>query len=188
MATAATPCRSACRSFPGESLGEEPEQGDVVVFKLPSDNETDYIKRLIGLPGDRIQIIDSVLHINGEAVEKKHLRTLEQPGFLGHTIRVREFLETLPNGRQHLIWEHETKPPENTPEYLVPADHFFFMGDNRDSSQDSRVLSVVGYVPYVNLVGRAEFLFFSQDEAAPLWQFWRWPTSVRWSRLGDSID
>ncbi|MEM7221419.1 MAG: signal peptidase I [Pseudomonadota bacterium] len=174
--------------FSGRVLGEEPVQGDVVVFKLPSDNETDYIKRLIGLPGDRIQVIDNVLHINGEPVKKEYLRTVEQEGFLGYKIRVREYLETLPNGVQHLIWEHESKPSETTPEYLVPPEHFFFMGDNRDSSQDSRVLSIVGYVPYVNLVGKAEFLFFSNDGAAPIWQIWRWPTSVRWSRIGDSID
>jgi signal peptidase I len=167
--------------FEGRVLGGAPERGDVAVFKLPSDNSTDYIKRVVGLPGDRIQVVDGILHINGESVEREKLD--EQPED-GPTV----YREILPNGVSHLIREISDKQfYDNTPVYTVPEGHYFLMGDNRDSSQDSRALSRVGYVPHENLVGRAEFIFFSHDGSAALWEIWAWPASVRFSRLLDDV-
>ena len=174
--------------FDGRILVDEPERGDVIVFKKPSDNETDYIKRLIGLPGDRIQVLGGILHINGEPVMREKLgETTDQDTFSTRSFAV--YRETLPNGRQHLIWEaSDNDPLDNTNEYLVPEGHFFFMGDNRDNSRDSRVLYDVGYVPLDNLVGRAEFLFFSHDDSASWWEIWRWPWVIRFSRIFSGIN
>ncbi len=173
----------------GRVLASEPERGDVIVFKLPADNETDYIKRLIGLPGDRIQVKGGVLYINGQAVDREFLGSVEVSGFAGRTSEVREYTETLPNSRRHLIREYsDEERSDNTREFLVPDDKYFFMGDNRDRSQDSRAQARVGFVPRENLVGRAEFLFFSQNGDGAFWQFWRWPTTIRWSRLFNGID
>ena len=172
----------------GRILGSEPERGDVVVFKKPSDNETDYIKRLIGLPGDRIQVMDGVLHINGEPVPRERVGEATDRD-LFNTATFQVYRETLPNGRQYEIWEaSDADHLDNTPEYVVPEGHFFFMGDNRDNSRDSRVLYDVGYVPLDNLVGRAEFLFFSHDDSASWWQVWRWPWVIRFSRIFGGID
>ncbi len=174
--------------FDGRILGAEPERGDVIVFKKPSDNETDYIKRLIGLPGDRIQVIGGILHINGEPVRREKLgETKDDDTFSSRTYTV--YRETLPNGRQHLIWEaSDNDHLDNTAEYVVPEGHYFFMGDNRDNSRDSRVLYDVGYVPAENLVGRAEFLFFSHDDSASWWEVWRWPWVIRFGRIFSGIN
>ena len=174
--------------FDGRVLGSAPERGDVVVFKKPTDNETDYIKRLIGLPGDRIQVLGGVLHINGEPVPREKIgETTDRDLFTTTTFQV--YRETLPNGRQHDIWEASDKDHlDNTAEFLVPEDHFFFMGDNRDNSKDSRVLYDVGYVPLDNLVGRAEFLFFSHEDTARWWEVWRWPWVIRFSRIFSGIN
>ena len=151
--------------FEGRILASEPERGDVVVFKKPSDNATDYIKRLVGLPGDRLQVIEGVLHINGEpVVREKAGQATDKDLFSIRTFEA--YRETLPNGRQHMIWEaSDNDHLDNTPEDMVPEGHFFFMGDHRDNSRDSRVLYDVGYVPLENLVGRAEFLFWHQIAA-----------------------
>ncbi len=157
----------------------------MVVFKLPTDNKTDYIKRLVGLPGDTIQVVNGILHINGEPVHRKKVRIIKQGAF---SRQVTEYIETLPNGRTHLIWEQgDEEILDNKGPFTVPANHYFAMGDNRDSSQDSRVMSAVGFVPFNNLVGRAEFLFFSHDSSARLWEIWKWPFAIRYSRLGDGI-
>ena len=172
----------------GRILESAPERGDVIVFKLPRDNQTDYIKRLIGLPGDRIQVRRGILHINGEPVKRQEVAKHEVNRFLT-TETFTEYLETLPNGRQHLIWESSDRDRlDDTQEFRVPAGHYFFMGDNRDNSTDSRVLNNVGYVPAQNLIGRAEFLFFSHNSSAPWWQVWRWPWAIRFGRIFQGVD
>ena len=174
--------------FEGRFLGGDPEPGDVVVFKLPSDPSTDYIKRLIGLPGDRIQMIEGILHINGEPVPRRRVEDYVGTDRFGRTIRTPRYLETLPNGREHYILERSDSGfLDNTQEYLVPEGHYFFMGDNRDSSQDSRVLGAVGFVPVENLVGRAEFLWFSREADASFWEVWKWPGSLRFERLFQGV-
>ncbi len=174
--------------FEGRILGGEPEPGDVVVFKLPSDPSTDYIKRLIGLPGDRIRMIEGILHINGEPVPRRRVEDYVGTDRFGRTIRTPRYIETLPNGREHYILERSDSGfLDNTQEYVVPEGHYFFMGDNRDSSQDSRVLGAVGYVPVENLVGRAEFLWFSLEADASFWEVWKWPGSLRFERLFQGV-
>ena len=141
----------------------EPQRGDIVVFKLPRDNQTDYIKRLIGLPGDRIQLRGGILHINGVPVKRRRIKDFLTQHGNGRVTRTTQYIETLPGGREHPVLEVTDESPfDNTTVYTVPAGHYFAMGDNRDRSSDSR-FSDVGFVPMVNLVGRAEFLFFSID-------------------------
>ena len=176
--------------FSGRILSHEPQRGDVIVFKLPRDTRVDYIKRLIGLPGDRIQVIHGVLNINGKPVERQQIDDYVERDNQGGVRRVVRYMETLPNGRKHPIIEAlgDEGPADNTPEYVVPAGHYFMMGDNRDNSQDSRFLSEVGYVPGENLVGRAEFIFFSADGSAALWEVWKWPWAIRWERFLSLIN
>lgn len=171
----------------GRIFYTEPKRGDVIVFKLPSDNRTDYIKRLIGLPGDRIQMKAGRLYINGEMVERTFVERFVQRDSTGAAVRYDKYTETLPNGVKHTILEmRDDMPYDNTSEFVVPEDHFFMMGDNRDNSMDSRVLKI-GFVPKVNLIGKAKFLFYSNDGTARWWEFWKWPMSVRWSRLLNGI-
>lgn len=166
---------------------KKPERGDVVVFKLPRDNKTDYIKRVIGLPGDKIQMTNGVLHINGKKVKRKKIEEFVMRDKQGNAIRYYQYLETLPNGVEHKIIElSDNNDYDNTKEYVVPDDHYFMMGDNRDMSDDSRVS--VGYVHKNNLVGRAEVLFFSTDGSSGFFKIWRWPSAIRWERLFDKIS
>jgi signal peptidase I len=175
--------------FDGRLFYTKPERGDVAVFKLPRDNKTDYIKRVIGLPGDRIQVINGILNINGEPVKRDRIEDFVTTDQFGRQVRVAQYMETLPNGRKHrIIEESDTGSLDNTPVYVVPDNHFFCMGDNRDNSLDSRVSSMVGFVPVENLVGRAEFLFFSIDEGSRFWEFWKWPWAVRFSRIFDGVS
>lgn len=166
---------------------EQPvERGDVAVFKLPRDNRTDYIKRIIGLPGDRVQVTGGQLYLNGQAVPRERVEIGEVTDN-GRRTQVTEFIETLPNGRKHRIWERsDSAPYDNTREFVVPEGHYFAMGDNRDNSEDSRS-RYVGFIPKENLVGRAEILFFSLD-GADMIEIWKWPTSLRFSRLLDRIE
>jgi signal peptidase I len=170
--------------FQGRLFGRAPERGDVAVFKLPRDNKTDYIKRIIGLPGDRIQVTGGVLHINGEAVKRERLEDFVDYDYAGNATRMTRYRETLPTGKSYIVVEMtDAGPLDNTSVYVVPPDHYFGMGDNRDNSLDSRVLTQVGYIPAENLVGRAEIIFFSSDGSARLWEVWRWPSAIRFPRL-----
>jgi len=170
--------------IPGRIFSSVPKRGDVAVFKLPKDNSTDYIKRIIGLPGDRIQVRSGRLFVNGTVVNRRSLAPFFMRGPLGSRVGVRHYEESLPSGTQHRILERgDNFQLDNTPVYTVPSGHVFGMGDNRDDSQDSRVLSEVGYIPMENLVGRAEFIFFSHDSHGT-----GWPLSVRWSRIFKTIQ
>jgi signal peptidase I len=174
--------------FSGRIWAKEPTRGDVVVFKLPRDNETDYIKRVIGLPGDEIQMIHGVLHINGEAVKKERIDDFIVTDGSGRERHVARYRETLPNGVSYPVLDLVNEGiGDNTEVYKVPEGHFFMMGDNRDNSTDSRFLSEVGFVPFENLVGKAQIIFFSIDEGASFWQVWKWPTDIRWSRILDVV-
>lgn len=177
--------------FDGRILGSTPERGDVVVFKLPSDDRTDYIKRVIGLPGDRIQMRDGVLYINGQAVPRERVEDFEYRFPNGDVAYVTQYRETLPNGVSYLTLDANPHGAmDNTPVYTVPEGHLFMMGDNRDNSADSRDFTAygVGYVPMDNVVGRAELIFFSTDTSAQVWEFWKWPWSTRWGRLFRDVD
>jgi signal peptidase I len=161
-----------------------PKRGDVVVFRPPREPQTDYIKRVIGLPGDKIQVIDGVLNINGKPVPRVAEGEWEGEGRFGNDAPIPQFRETLDDGVSYLTLDMGDFPQaDNTRVYEVPPEHYFLMGDNRDNSQDSRFLDgPVGYVPAENLVGRADIIFFSV-EGAPAWAFWKWPWSVRPGRL-----
>ena len=169
--------------IPGRVFSSVPERGDIAVFKLPKDDKTDYIKRIVGLPGDKIQVRKGRLYLNGKLVERRSLPGYASRGPFGSRISIPQFEETLPNGMKHLILEKTDRGRlDETDVYTVPLGHVFGMGDNRDDSLDSRVLSEVGYIPIENLVGRAEFVFFSYDPDGT-----SWPMTVRWSRLFQTI-
>ena len=172
------------RLFGGDST---PQRGQVAVFRLPSDTSVDYIKRVIGVPGDRIQVRQGVLHINGQPVERRLVGNGRQ-GASGGGQMTTLYQETLPGGLTHLIQEISDRQTfDNTPEYVVPAGHYFMMGDNRDNSRDSRSSSV-GFVPLENFIGEARFLFFSHDSSAYIWELWKWPSAIRFERLGNTIE
>jgi signal peptidase I len=151
--------------FSGRIGGSEPERGDVAVFRYPKNTSIDYIKRVIGLPGDTIRMVAGRLYINGKMVEREHVGTFEDTDERGVVTRMHRYVETLPNGVKHDILERSDQDRfDNTNDFVVPPGHFFAMGDNRDNSSDSRAFSSVGYVPMENLVGRAEVMFFSIDD------------------------
>ena len=175
--------------FSGRIWASEPERGDVAVFKLPRDNETDYIKRVIGLPGDEIQVLGGVLHINGKVVARKRIDDFLMSDAFGNVRRVERYHETLPNGVSYRVLDLVPQGSgDNTIVYKVPEGHYFMMGDNRDNSTDSRFTSAVGFVPFQNFVGRAEIIFFSAGGDSRFWEFWRWPGSIRWSRFFHLVD
>jgi len=173
--------------FEGRIFEGKPERGDIAVFRLPRDTSTDYIKRVIGLPGDEIQMREGILYINGEAVKREKVDDFVEKNHSGIEQSVPRYRETLPNGKTYLTLDLvENGQADDTRVFKVPEGHYFMMGDNRDNSQDSRFANV-GPVPLENFVGRAEFLFFSIDNGTPAWQIWKWPTDVRFSRLFNGL-
>jgi len=173
--------------FSGRIFGSAPERGDVAVFKLPADNETDYIKRIVGLPGDRIQVLDGALYLNGEAVPREQIEDFVETDASGMERRILQFIETMPNGKRYTTLDSTPNGSlDNTSIFVVPEGHYFAMGDNRDHSQDSRTINV-GYIPEENLIGRADLIFFSSNGTAHIWEFWKWGSAVRGSRIFKDI-
>ena len=172
--------------FEGRILESQVDRGDVAVFKLPRDNSTDYIKRIVGLPGDRIQVKGGQLFINDEPVKRERVDDFVDRDWRGNTVRIPRYRETLPNGVQHHTLDMvQNSDTDNTPVFTVPAGHYFAMGDNRDNSVDSRVPGGgVGFVPAENLVGRADILFFSKPDDVGIWEVWNW----RFRRFFNLID
>ncbi len=174
--------------FSGRLFFREPKRGDVAVFKLPRDPSVDFIKRIVGLPGDKLQMKDGILNINGEPIKRERVG----PYFYEENSRASayiQYIETLPNGYRHDIIEISDEGPlDNTGVFTVPPGTYFMMGDNRDNSADSRDPdSGVGYVPAENIVGRAEFIFFSTNGYAHWWEVWKWPFTIRYGRLFSGI-
>ena len=160
--------------FKGRIFEKIPERGDIVIFRRPTDLSENYIKRLIGLPNDKIQVKNGVLYINGEAIPRKLVEPFVKQTENGEK-KITRYEETLPNGvKYHVLDEDPNGSLDNTGVYTVPEGHYFFMGDNRDNSTDSRVLNVVGFVPAENLVGKAEIVAFSIGENASFLKVWKW--------------
>ena len=191
--------------FSGRLFGSSPKRGDIAVFKLPRDGSTDYIKRVIGLPGDKIQMIDGRLYVNGKLTPREEITPYVTSDAFGREGPVATYKETLPDdkmapsGVAHRIIERDGDRGtlDNTRVFEVPDGNYFMMGDNRDNSTDSRVPmeSGVGFVPFENFVGRAEIIFFSVktvpgpagEFTEPAWKFWNWPWTVRWERLFKTV-
>jgi len=193
--------------IPGRLLPHQPERGDVVIFKAPPTNDIDYIKRVIGVPGDQVQMIGGVLHLNGAAIPKVriadmvipvtpntrcYLPVFEVRGADGsRACNYPRFRETLPGGRSYEVLDLGTTPQDDTPAVVVPEGALFLMGDNRDNSMDSRFPAVpgggIGVVPQENLVGRATVMMFSTDGSASWIKPWTWLTATRWSRIGGTF-
>ena len=174
--------------FNGRIMYKSPKRGDVVVFKTPADNRTDYIKRLIGLPGDIIQFIDGELYLNGNQILKT-IKSKNDILYCGNLkINVTSFLEKLPGGKIYTSSYRNDYSYVNSDKFIVPADHFFFLGDNRDCSKDSRFLSEVGYVHKNNLVGKAQILFFSSNpKIGSIFKIWQWDKIMRFERFFKKI-
>ncbi len=171
--------------FGGRVLDTKPERGDVIVFRHPKNPRIDYIKRLVAFPGEAVRVRDGILYINAKPVPRVRIDDYEgdSPGEDGVYRRVAQYIETLPNGRSYRVLD-QTKFGEVdfTGEYTVPEGHYFFMGDNRDNSIDSRYVSQVGFVPEEHLIGRAEIILFSTGDGVQFWEFWKWPEAMRSGR------
>ncbi|WP_336294182.1 signal peptidase I [Bartonella sp. CB169] len=173
--------------FSGRIWASQPQRGDVVVFRLPSNPDIDYIKRVVGLPGDRIQVRQSVLYINDEAVSRHFMGKIDNSDITEVNYPVDVYRETMSNGVSYDTLDLAFIPQvDDTKVFEVPSGHYFMMGDNRDNSDDSRL--DVGYVPEENLIGRASLIFFSMRNGSSAWQVWRWPFDVRWKRLFSFIN
>ena len=168
---------------------DEPKRGDVVVFKTPADNRTDYIKRLIGLPGDKIQFIDGNLYLNNSEILKSKVSSNDEIYCGDRTINVMTFEESLSNNKTHKSAYLKEFSYKDSDIFEVPTDHYFFLGDNRDCSKDSRYLTSVGYVHKNNLVGKAQFIFFSSNrKIGSIFSFWKWHKSIRFDRFFKKIS
>ena len=167
---------------------KDPKRGDVIVFKTPTDNRTDYIKRLIGLPNDTIEFIDGKIFLNDREITKEKKNYSLKINCGGTEFNADIYQETLPNGKSYLAAYNSTGTLQNTDKYVVPKNHYFFMGDNRDCSKDSRFLGSVGYVNSLNLVGKARIIFFSNDiNIGSFFKFWKWNLSLRINRFFKEI-
>ena len=174
--------------FSGRLLSATPKRGDVVVFKTPADNRTDYIKRLIGLPGDTIQFIDSNIYINNVEIIKSRISRDDKIFCGNQTIDVFTFEESITNNKIHKTVYMKNFPFQNSDLFKVPNDHYFFLGDNRDCSKDSRFLTSVGFVHKDNLVGKAQFIFFSTNiREGSAFKFWDWKEILRTERFFKKI-
>ena len=173
--------------IPDKIFSNTPERGDVVVFKTPENNRTDYIKRVIGLPGDKIEIKNGIIFINGSEILRKKLNDFIDTDNDTNNKRVRMYNEYFFNKEINILDITDNGIADNTQLFNVPKNHFFVMGDNRDNSQDSRFISTVGFIPYNNLVGKAQFIFFSLENARFL-QIWKWPNSIRYERIFQKIQ
>jgi signal peptidase I len=173
--------------FSGRIFSSEPKRGDVVVFRYPPNPQVDYIKRLVGLPGDHIQVKDDILYINGQPVPRQPDGTFTSDYRNDPGVDVPVYRETLDDGKTYdTLDARPDSAGDNTREFIVPAGHYFMMGDNRDNSLDSRF--DVGYVPAENLVGRASFIFFSIGNDTSFLEFWKWPANMRWDRLFKGVQ
>ena len=170
-------------------LEKTPKRGDVVVFKTPADNRSDYIKRLIGLPGDTIQFNDGNLYLNNKIISRSKIKNSIYINCGGFNSKADTYTETLPNGKEYVAVYSSSNTMLNTDKFKVPANHYFFMGDNRDCSKDSRFLNSVGYVSFNNLVGKARIIFFSNNiSEGNFFQFWKWHRSFRFKRFLKVIE
>ena len=170
--------------FKNRIFSSKPNRGDVIVFKTPSDNRTDYIKRLIGLPGDSVQFIDGDVYVNDNQVLKSIISKNDQIFCGNKKMIVNTFEEKLPNGKKHIAAYRKKFSFKNSDKFIIPSKHYFFLGDNRDCSKDSRFLASVGYVHENNLVGKAQFIFFSSDyRIGHFIEFWKWYKSLRFKRF-----
>jgi len=167
---------------------KKPKRGDLVVFKTPQDNRTDYIKRLIGIPGDTIQFINGEIFLNGKAIIRERIDSNYKIICGLNNFDVKTYKETLPNGISYIAAYSKIGTMMDTDKYTVPTNHYFFLGDNRDCSKDSRFLNSVGYVDQLNLVGKAKIVFFSNDSVkGSILKFWNWNNSLRLERFFKKI-
>ena len=171
--------------IPNKIFSNTPKRGDIVVFKTPENNRTDYIKRVIGLPGDKIKILNGQIYINDNLVNRKKLVDFVDTDNNAINKRVRKYKEFFFDLEIEVLDLVDNGIADNTKEYKVPENSFFVMGDNRDNSQDSR-FSTIGFIPYENLVGKAQFIFFSLENSRFL-QIWKWPKSIRFERISKKI-
>ena len=171
----------------GRFLEQHPKRGDIIVFRKPGQENIDYIKRLVGLPGDNVQVINGILHVNDKASTRTKTNLGKTKNSIGDTILVNEYIEQFEDSNFHKIIEASDNDLfDNTIKFKVPIGHYFFMGDNRDNSRDSRT-SEVGFVPKINLIGKAERIFFSHNGSASFYEFWKWHNLIRFSRIGKKI-